>query len=48
MPRLGKILTLSQGKGKVIRQNILKQTVTVRMNDQTEIETSLSEILPTD
>ncbi|MDT8379212.1 MAG: regulatory iron-sulfur-containing complex subunit RicT [Desulfotignum sp.] len=48
MPRMGKTLNLAQGQGKVIRQNILKQTVTVRMEDQTEIETALSDIGPTD
>lgn len=48
MPRMGKPLTLAQGKGKVIRQNILKQTVTVRMDDNTEIEAALSDIRPTD
>ena len=48
MPRMGKPLTLAKGKGKVIRQNILKQTVTVRMDDQTEIETPVSEIHPAD
>jgi hypothetical protein len=45
---MGKPLTLAQGKGKVIRQNILKQTVTVKMDDNTEIEAALSDIRPTD
>jgi cell fate regulator YaaT (PSP1 superfamily) len=48
MPRMGKTLTLAQGKGKVIRQNVLKQTFTVKMDDQTEIEAALSDILPAD
>jgi cell fate regulator YaaT (PSP1 superfamily) len=48
LPRMGKTLTLAQGKGKVIRQNILKETVTVKMDDQTEIEAALSDIQPTD
>ncbi len=35
----GKIILTTQGKGKVIRQNILKGTVTVRLEDGTETET---------
>jgi cell fate regulator YaaT (PSP1 superfamily) len=48
MPRLGKTLTTSQGIGKVVRQNILKQTVTVRLEDRSEIETTLTGIVSTD
>ncbi|MFU8768095.1 MAG: PSP1 domain-containing protein [Desulfotignum sp.] len=48
MPRLGKPVTLDQGNGKVVRQNILKQTVTVRMEDNSEIEAPVTEISGTD
>ncbi|MCF8112624.1 MAG: stage 0 sporulation family protein [Desulfotignum sp.] len=48
MPRLGKTLTLEQGKGKVVRQNILKQTVTVRMEDRSEVEKNVCDITATD
>jgi cell fate regulator YaaT (PSP1 superfamily) len=48
MPRLGKSFTLEQGTGKVVRQNILKQTVTLRMEDRTEIEKKICEMTSTD
>ncbi|MBU8912300.1 MAG: stage 0 sporulation family protein [Desulfobacterales bacterium] len=37
MPKLGKRITLKEGKGKVIRQNVLKESVTIRLEDNTEI-----------
>ncbi len=46
MPRLGKPVTLEQGTGKVVRQNILKQSITVRMEDRSEIEVTVSELKP--
>jgi cell fate regulator YaaT (PSP1 superfamily) len=46
MPRLGKPVTLEQGTGKVVRQNILKQSITVRMDDRSEIEVAVSELKP--
>ncbi|HKL01276.1 MAG TPA: regulatory iron-sulfur-containing complex subunit RicT [Desulfotignum sp.] len=46
MPRLGKIVTLEQGNGKVVRQNVLKQSITVRMEDRSEIEVTVSELIP--
>lgn len=44
MPRLGETLVIDQGKAKIIRQNILKQSVTLRMEDNTEIEKKLSDL----
>jgi len=38
MPKLGKKIILEQGKGIVIRQNVLKESVTIRLEDNTEIE----------
>jgi cell fate regulator YaaT (PSP1 superfamily) len=46
MPRLGKTIVLEQGTGKVVRQNILKQSITVRLEDRTEIETKVCELKP--
>ena len=44
MPKMGKPITVEEGKGKVIRQNVLKQSVTLRMEDKTEIEKQISEL----
>ena len=44
MPKMGKTLTIEEGKGKVIRQNVLKQSITLRMEDKTEIEKQISEL----
>ncbi|OGQ92442.1 MAG: stage 0 sporulation protein [Desulfobacula sp. RIFOXYA12_FULL_46_16] len=38
MPKLGKKINLKEGSGKVVRQNVLKETVTIRMEDNTEID----------
>jgi cell fate regulator YaaT (PSP1 superfamily) len=38
MPKLGKKVNLKEGTGKVVRQNVLKETVTIRMEDNTEID----------
>ncbi len=43
LPKAGKRIKCSKGKGKVIRQNILKGTVTMRLDDGTEIETDKSD-----
>ncbi len=43
LPKAGKRIKCSKGKGKVIRQNILKGTVTMRLEDGTEIETDKSD-----
>lgn len=44
MPKLGKQITIAEGKGKVVRQNVLKESVTVRLEDNTEIEKSIREM----
>jgi cell fate regulator YaaT (PSP1 superfamily) len=41
MPKLGKKIELPEGKGKVIRQNIMDRTVTVLLEDGREIEKHL-------
>ena len=38
LPKPGKIIETSKGLGKVIRQNVLKGTVTLRLEDGSEIE----------
>lgn len=45
LPRLGKIVTSKKGQGKVVRQNILKQSVTLRLEDNSEIEVQDGEII---
>lgn len=44
MPKLGKKITVQEGKGKVVRQNILKQSFTVRLEDNTEIEKTVQDL----
>lgn len=44
MPKLGKKITLKQGQGKVVRQNVLKETVTIRMEDNTEIDRHIHDL----
>ncbi len=44
MPKLGKPLHTDEGKGKVIRQNVLKESVTVRLEDRTEVEIPLDQL----
>ncbi len=46
LPRVGKRLTLPEGEGKVIRYNLIRQTVTLEMEDGRETEISLAEIPP--
>jgi len=38
MPKLGKKVTIEKIKGIVVRQNVLKESVTIRLEDNTEIE----------
>ncbi len=47
MPKLGKTITISEGKGKVVRQNVLKESITIRMEDRTEIEKTIKELKST-
>ena len=44
MPKLGKTITLEEGKGKVVRQNVLKESITVRLEDHTEIEKTIQQL----
>ncbi len=38
MPKIGKKIELPEGRGKVIRQNVLERTITVLMEDGREVE----------
>ncbi len=44
MPRLGEQVSIEQGKARVIRQNILKQSVLLRLEDNTEVEKKISDL----
>ncbi len=44
MPKLGKKIELPEGKGKVIRQNVMERTITVLLEDGREIEKRLDPI----
>lgn len=44
MPKLGRKITIPEGKGKVVRQNVLKESVTIRLEDRTEIEKSVKDL----
>jgi cell fate regulator YaaT (PSP1 superfamily) len=44
MPKLGKKVEIPEGRGKVIRQNIMGRTVTILMEDGKEIEKKLDPI----
>jgi cell fate regulator YaaT (PSP1 superfamily) len=44
MPKLGKIVTVEEGLGKVVRQNVLKESVNIRPEDRTEVEKKISEL----
>jgi cell fate regulator YaaT (PSP1 superfamily) len=44
MPKLGTIVTVEEGLGKVVRQNVLKESVNIRLEDRTEVEKKISEL----
>lgn len=44
MPKLGKKIEIPEGKGKVIRQNIIDRTITVLMEDGREVEKQLDPV----
>jgi cell fate regulator YaaT (PSP1 superfamily) len=45
LPKIGAKVEVNEGRGKVIRQNVLKEKLTIRLEDNTEIEKYNSEIL---
>ena len=44
MPRLGKTITTKEGKGRVIRQHVLKESVTIRIDENTEVEIAIKDL----
>ena len=44
MPKLGKRITIEEGKGKVIRQNVLKETIIIRLEDNSEVEKKIKQL----
>lgn len=44
LPKVGKSITTRYGKGKVIRQNVLNQTVTVQLEEGGEVTIHVSQI----
>ena len=44
MPKLGRKITIAEGRGKVIRQNVLKESITIRLEDHSEIEKSIKDL----
>ncbi len=45
LPKIGARVETSAGTGKVIRQNVLKERLTIRLEDKSEIEKSNSDII---
>lgn len=41
MPKLGKKIEIPEGRGKVVRQNVMQRSVTVQLEDGREIENTL-------
>jgi cell fate regulator YaaT (PSP1 superfamily) len=44
LPRLGKRVKIPEGEGKIIRYNLIRQTVTLEMEEGQELEISLSQL----
>jgi len=44
-PKVGKTVTLPQGEGKIIRQNVLNRTVVVELRDGQEMEVPVDELV---
>jgi len=44
-PKIGKSIMTQNGKGKVIRHNVLKEQLIVRLDDGSEIEVSINDIV---
>ncbi len=45
LPKVGKIISLPEGEGKIIRQNIINQTLIVEMRDGREVEVPAAQLL---
>jgi cell fate regulator YaaT (PSP1 superfamily) len=45
LPKIGKKVKTKRGEGKVLRQNILNETLTIAL-DEGEVEIGINELLP--
>jgi cell fate regulator YaaT (PSP1 superfamily) len=45
LPKVGKIISLPEGEGKIIRQNVINQTLIVEMRDGREVEVPAAQLL---
>ena len=45
LPKVGKMISLPEGEGKIIRQNIINQTIVVEMRDGREVEVPVNQLL---
>jgi len=45
LPRIGRRIVISEGKGKVIRQDVLKERLTVLLESGTEIEIGIKDVI---
>ena len=45
LPKIGKKVSTTQGQGKVVRQNIMKRTLTINLESGEEIEVSFKDII---
>jgi cell fate regulator YaaT (PSP1 superfamily) len=46
LPKVGKMISVPEGEGKIIRQNVLNQTLIVEMRDGREVEVSIGQVIP--
>ncbi|AEB09973.1 PSP1 domain-containing protein [Desulfobacca acetoxidans] len=44
LPKIGKKIMLPEGEAKIIRQNIINQTITVELSDGREVEVPMSQV----
>jgi len=44
LPRVGKKVNLAEGEGKIIRYNVIRQTVTVDLGDGQEVEVAMKDL----
>jgi cell fate regulator YaaT (PSP1 superfamily) len=48
LPRVGKRIRTPQGEGRIIRYNLIRETVTLELEDQQELEVALADLTGTD
>lgn len=46
LPRVGKRIQVPEGEGKIIRYNLIRETVTLEMEDKRELEIPLAQLSP--